>query len=242
MSNKTSLGIALIRECDAKTKILLIKMRYTYNFSAFVFSKYNPRDVDSVRRRLDGTTSHEKLLIARCEFDQMWRHIWMNIPNTDEGSMYQFYLNCKIKFERYIQRDGGKKLRSILTNTSYGELQWEIPKGRANTDECEIDAAKRELCEETNIETSQYTVMAVRPFVYSYQDDVCTYVCKYYLAKDECAAACMDYNNTNQICEIGGVAWFAEREATRIVREGCKTAITHLFKQYRKSKLKIETM
>ncbi len=247
MSNKTSLGIALfrntIKKSGKKTKqILLIKMRFTYSFSAFVFSKYNPRDLDAVRKRLDGTTSHEKLLIAKCEFDNMWRHIWMSTPDPESGSMYQFYLKCKIKFERFIQRDGGKRLRTILSETTAGELQWEIPKGRANPDECEIDAAKRELREETNIETTQYAVLALRPFVYSYQDDACTYVCKYYLANSHpTVTACMDYNNTNQISEIAGVGWFGEREASHIVRDGCKSAIRYLFKQYRKSHLKIET-
>lgn len=218
-------------------EILLIKMRYTYSFSAFVFAKYNPRDVDSVKKRLDGTTSHEKLLIARCEFDQMWRHIWMRIPQTDEGSMYQFYLNCKLKFERYIQRDGGRKLRSILTETTAGELQWDIPKGRANPDECEIETAKRELNEETNIDQG-YEVCALHPFVHSYQDDIYNYICKYYLAISYTKGGKLDYNNTNQICEIGGVAWFPKHKAIKAVREGCKTAVKHMFKQI--VKLKIE--
>jgi 8-oxo-dGTP pyrophosphatase MutT (NUDIX family) len=243
---KPSLGIALCRR-DPETQIpqiLLVRSRITYSFSGFVFGKYKPWDSARLAELVGAMTPEEKLLVWGCNFSRLWYHIWQKIPDNQPTEMsatdtfYQFYINSRTKFERLIQRDNGRRLRAILTATGSGELGWDIPGGKAETDEKELETAQRELREEAGVvETDYHLLEDVRPICNSFEDDNATYVRKYYVAwTDKKLDPRLNYSNLSQVGEVSAVRWFGLREMSKIVaqnrclRDQVRLALT-LFKR-----------
>ncbi len=244
---KTSVGIALCRR-QAITRvpqILLIKSRITYNFSAFVFGKYKPWDSEKLQYRFNNTTVNEKLLIWSCDFNKLWYHIWLKIPSSDQSdSFYIFYINCRSKFERLISKDGGRKLRSLICKAGSVELGWEIPKGRQEIDESEIDCAMREVAEETGILANEYHILHnIKPICMSHEDENTIYVCKYFVGWTDKIThdPILNFNNPSQISEVSDLRWIGLKEANTLVAQNKKlgTQVRLALKLFKKN-VKIE--
>lgn len=225
-SRKTSVGIALCRRepTTRMPQVLLVKARLTYNFTSFVFGKYKPWDNDKLQYRFNNMTAHEKLLVWSCDFDQMWYHIWLKIPSADNPSdtFYTFYINCRSKFDRLISRDSGRRVRGLLNRSSQSaQLGWEIPKGRLNQDETEIDCAARETLEETGVASQDYHVLhQLNPICSSHEDENTVYVCKYFVAwTDRTFEPQLNFNNTTQISEVSDIKWTGLKETGTLVAQ-----------------------
>lgn len=224
---KPSLGIALCRRApDGTPQILLVRSRITYSFSGFVFGKYKPWDTSRITELVGAMTSEEKLLLWGCDFGRMWHHIWQKIPdvspsNESADTFYQFYMNSRGKFERLIQRDNGRRMRAILTATPSGELGWDIPGGKSEHVETELETAQRELHEEAGVLDTDYHILHdVRPICNSFEDDNTTYVRKYYVAwTDKKIDHRLNYSNLSQIGEVSAVRWFGLRDMRVVVAQ-----------------------
>jgi 8-oxo-dGTP pyrophosphatase MutT (NUDIX family) len=238
---KTSIGIALCRR-EPETNIpqvLLVRTRVTYNYNAFLFGKYKPFDYDVIQNRLHNMTVDEKVIIMTMNFDKMWFHTWLRIPvGTSEPSFYKFYLSCRSKFDKLISRDGGQKLKYLINRSRSIETGWEIPKGRMEPGETEVNCAVRELCEETGVAHNDYVVLHnIKPICTSHEDESNIYKCKYYvgsynpIANNKNKHLKLDYTNHNQISEISDVGWFGLKEIShlvaqhRLLKEHCKLAL-----------------
>ncbi len=239
---KTSIGIALCRR-HPETKIpqiLLVKSRLTYNFSSFVFGKYKPWDTEKLQYLFDNMTHHEKILVWSCDFSKMWYHIWLRIPTVDNpnDTFWTFYLNCKAKFDKLISKDSGKRIRFLLNHAKSIELGWEIPKGRQEEMESELDCGIREMKEETNISEDDYHILTrIKPLCSSYEDENTIYVSKYFVAwTKKSFDTQINFNNIHQISEISDIKWLTLREANllvaqnRYLKKQAKLALT-LFKR-----------
>lgn len=227
---KPSFGIALCRR-DPESRmpqVLLVQSRLTYSFSGFVFGKYKPWDNERLIELFSKITSAEKLLVLSCDFSRLWHHIWQKVPEvTDpDQSFYQFYINSRSKFERLVQRDNGKRLRMLLTQTPTGELGWDIPGGKADkradgVAETELETAQRELREEGGVaETDYHILYDVRPICSSFEDDNDVWVRKYFVAwTDQGVDLRLNYNHLIQISEVSQVRWFSLRDMHGIVAQ-----------------------
>ena len=67
------------------------------------------------------------------------------------------YLISKDKFEKIEQNNTLEYLLNLGTN--YETAEWELPKGRRNPIETNIECAKREFKEETGYDDNQYIVL-----------------------------------------------------------------------------------
>ena len=212
-NKKTSIGLALCRNLDVP-EILLVKARLTYNYTSFIFGKYKIWEIEKLQSKFDGMTQQEKLLIWSCDFSKMWYHIWLRVPSADNPSdtFWSFYVNCKSKFDKLIMRDSGKKMRQMLNRSKTTELGWEIPKGRLEAGESELDCAIREFKEETNITSDMYQLIpSIAPICCSFEDEDITYVLKYYVCYtlNNNISININYDNLHQISEISAMNWFS---------------------------------
>lgn len=225
-SRKTSVGVAMCRRepTTGVPEILLVKSRLSYNYNAFVFGKYKPWDTEKIQSRMNNTTLHEKLLIWSCDFNKMWDHIWLRIPTANgdpKDTFYQFYINCRNKFERLISKDAGRRLRGLIAKATSVELGWLIPRGRIESGESELECALREMHEETSIDASQYHILHdVKPICASHEDENVTYVCKYFVGwTDRDFTPQINFTNQNQISEICDIAFTPLHKIGKLVAQ-----------------------
>lgn len=240
-NKKVSVGIAVCRR-DPETKVpqvLLVKCRLTYSYNEFVFGKYKFWDNDKLIYLFNNMTVQEKLILQSCDFTKIWYHVWLRIPNADDNnnSFYQFYINCKSKFEKFIARDNAKRLKMFIAKATSIETGWEIPKGRIQGKELELDCAIREVKEETGVPGKDYKVYHnLPPIVSSFTTDHTVYVCKYYIAADIASKPIFSMANTGQVSEITDVKFVSLNDLKTLRAQNktlrhCVTVALKIFKK-----------
>lgn len=226
---KSSMGIALCRRHPTfGPQILLVKSRITYSFSGFVFGKYKIWDTNRLNLLIAGTTAEERLLMSNCDFSKLWFHIWLHIPESSESdSIYQFYTSSRVKFERLIMKDSGKRLKSLLSNAPpAADLGWDIPGGKPEYKlngerETELETAQREMFEESGVNSDEYHILHnLKPICVSFEDENVIYVRKYFIAKtDKEIKITIDYLNLTQIGEVSAIEWYNLKSLRNIVAQ-----------------------
>lgn len=242
MKTKISYGIALCKynkEKNNNIEILLIKKRYSYHFLSFVMGHYKKNDSKYIKHLFDNMSFSEKIDVLGMQFSQMWYRIWLNNPEkfyniTDvyettnfanspiknkftNVEIYKLFFQKKSRFENNFLKDGGVKLRNILTQSVDAEILWEMPKGGKNTSsgieiETNIDCAMREFYEETSIESTKYKILyEIQPIIDSFIDNDIIYKTVYYIAKlnpdSKDLVPKIDYKNFDQITEVKQIKW-----------------------------------
>lgn len=232
MKMKTSYGIALCNTNINKnniTEILLIKKRFSYHFLALVMGHYKKNDTNYIKYLFNNISTAEKIDILGLQFSQMWYRIWLNIPEKffnllevykytnfnsvplqqkyTTSEIHKLYFQKKDRYEKNFLRDGGKRLRSLIQQSSDAEIFWEIPKGGKNDNETNIDCAIREFYEETNIKKDKYTILYdTEPVINSFIDNDTIYKSIYYLAtlndKNDNFIPKISFRNFEQISEV----------------------------------------
>lgn len=173
IKSKSSYGIILTtKDKNNDYKFLMVQRRFTYAFFDIVYSKYRLEHVIELLRQV---TMDELLILYSFNFDSAWFKIWVR-----NGQSYEYYK------ERYTNMYLGENLArykliidSVIPN---GSLIWEIPKGRKGQYECDLDAAVREIEEETFIRRSQYHILPNATKVMIYINEGVRYVNKYWFA------------------------------------------------------------
>jgi 8-oxo-dGTP pyrophosphatase MutT (NUDIX family) len=239
MKTKVSYGIALSRYNENKNnnvEILLIKKRYTYAFQSFVMGNYKNNDIKYIKYLFNNMCFSEKIDIIGMQFNQMWRRIWLNNPqnhfnisdiyqmsNFDKpidrfsnAEIYKVFFQKKNRFEKYFLKDGGKKLRQLIAQSQDSEIIWEIPKGRSNENETNIDSAIREFYEETSISSDKYRILYdVEPIIDSFVDNDIIYKNIFYLAvlrNEKILIPKINYKNFSQVSEVEQIKWISLEE------------------------------
>lgn len=240
MKTKVSYGIALCRQNKGKNnavEILLIKKRYSYAYQSFVMQHYSKNDTSYIRYLFDQMSFGEKIDILGMQFCQMWQRIWLNNPEKffnlidvykstnfskrvikskfSDADIHKLYREKKNKFENNFLKDGGEKLRQVISQSKDAEILWEIPKGKKsekNNDETNIDCAIREFYEETSISSDKYKILYdVDPLIDSFVDNSTKYKTVYYIAtlnKDsKNYMPHIDFRNFEQISEVEQIKW-----------------------------------
>jgi ADP-ribose pyrophosphatase YjhB (NUDIX family) len=142
-----------------KIKFLLVQRKHSLNYIEFIRGLYDSNDMDKLCNMFELMSNNEIISIKKHTFDYLWTKLW---DKTAKKKIYQKeYELSKDKF--YELKTSGKLhiLTSIKSN--YDSPEWEIPKGRKNNNESNIDCAKREFYEETNIDT--YDLLNINPIV-----------------------------------------------------------------------------
>jgi 8-oxo-dGTP pyrophosphatase MutT (NUDIX family) len=236
---KKSYGVACCRynEDEARYEVLMVRKRYSYGFSSFVFGQY-AKDDRSIIELLNNMTNQEKLDILSLNFDLLWWRIMLSGPTTSDKvpitqanswldiykkstlwdmirapmpkTRQELYIKKRGYFEKMFLCDEGARINRLIKQSRQSvELLWEIPKGRANRDEPLLDCAIREFGEETGVAPDEYTIMHDIPaFTYSYKHHGITYSDNYYVATQVAEIKPMiSFSMSTQLSEIDRVKW-----------------------------------
>ena len=110
----------------------------------------------------------------------------------------------------------------LKTIYNFKEPEWGFPKGRRNSREKNIDCAKREFCEETNIEDCEYIIINMTPLEETYMaSNNLKYKHIYYISqiKDNNLVPYINKDNLSQKIEIGDIKWVSFNNAMLKIRE-----------------------
>ena len=167
-------------------------------------------------------------MIQKSTFEDLWMDMWneKNIINNSEfnESKEKFYL---LKKGIYIKKNDiniyfslDKLIKEVIFN--FKEPEWGFPKGRRNLKEKNIECAKREFEEETNIVIEDYNIINMTPLeeIYLASNNL-KYKHIYYISqiKNKNFLLKIEENNTEQKIEIGNISWFSFNDALNIIRE-----------------------
>jgi 8-oxo-dGTP pyrophosphatase MutT (NUDIX family) len=240
---KTSYGIACCRRNKNNApEILLIQKSNTYAFVIFVL-ECDTIGENRLRRLFNEMTKQEKMAILEMNYEKIWKKVCMRVPEEHHESKniiesYSAYIRKKTYFETSHTHD---QLKRLMKHTINIETNWDIPKGRKNAREKNLDVAIREFKEETMAPIDKLSIfMHAKPIAQSYIDGTRTYVNYYYLAKctdiDWCPKLEMfEDAYTESKC----VQWFTIEEL-RCIEKNSKyhkrliNIVTVIFKEFRK--------
>lgn len=178
----SSFGIACFRHITGNGyEVALVRRRYTYEFRIFAYGDYKmykpPRmgpDLNALSALLSKMTVDEKLLILTWDFDRIWYKIWLS--NTLPPDIQ------REKFSRLINTVGKETLTCLINNSNSVDPIWELPKGRKDLLESDIECAVRELGEETGIKRNMYIIHLNEYIRVNLRDMGSNYTMKYWSA------------------------------------------------------------
>lgn len=146
----TSYGLCCFRKTlGHETEVLLLRRRYTYHYCMFVYSKYTT--IEDLRKVLAGTTIDEKLTIISGDFDRIWDKIWV-------GHRTERYTKYRTMYENIMKSITLPEIIKIVGKSASSEPHWELPKGRKDPLETDIECACREFTEETTVARQLFRV------------------------------------------------------------------------------------
>lgn len=138
-----------------KIKFLLIERKHSLNYIEFIRGLYKIDDNDKLIKMFSLMSKTEHNMIRNNNFTKLWNNLW---GKTARKAIYmKEFKESKNKFET-LQKN--KTIEMLLTrDTIYSTPEWEIPKGRKNNGETNIECAKREFYEETGYNENDYIIM-----------------------------------------------------------------------------------
>ena len=210
---------------------LLIRRKNSLNYVEFIRGKYDINNLDYLETTINFITNEEKEDIKNNNFDTLWKKLWNS--NTNNNSIE--FLEAKKKFNLlksgfYIKKNEINlfiNLEKLMENNvfSFHEPEWGFPKGRRNSNEKNIECAKREFEEETNLKDDNYNILNLMPQEESYMAINCIkYKHIYYIGQIKNRKIIDDIlllnnNNESQKIEIGDIKWFKFNDAFNIIRD-----------------------
>ena len=210
-------------------KYLLIRRKNSLNYVEFIRGKYDLNNIDYLEKSINFITLDEKNKIKTNDFQFLWNDLWGYENKTNNNSEYME------SYEKFISLKKGIlikkndinilfKLDELMNESVYKfkEPEWGFPKGRRNLREKNIDCAKREFEEETNIKTDDYNIINMTPLeeIYLASNNL-KYKHIYYISqiKDNNQILKIDNKNNSQNIEIGDIRWLMFHNALSIIRE-----------------------
>ena len=218
----TSIGIICTRfNRELKEhEYLLLCRKDTLGFIDFMRGKYSFYNLQHIRNIVDEMTIEEKCKLKTNDFDTLWNQLWYN----NYGIKYRNEkIISKEKFDKIksgiLVNDQLIKLDDIINQsmTCWLEAEWEIPKGRRNYKERDLDTALREFEEETGISKHNIDVVYnIVPF-----DEVFTgsnyksYRHRYFVAHLNKDVPLDKF----QKCEVSNIKWVSYSNINKKIRD-----------------------
>ena len=166
----TSFGVILFRLKDNvdsdyinNLQLLMIQRKDSLSYVEFVRGKYNLNDIEKLKRILSNMTENERIFIRNNNFSSIWNRLWLG----HDSSMFQNEFDQSSQKFNILSTTGtvtdGKcyNLNDLINSTNhiYDTPEWEIPKGRRNIKETDMECAIREFGEETGIYKDSYVIL-----------------------------------------------------------------------------------
>ena len=199
-------------------KYLMIRRRHTFGYVEFVRANYNPKNMTFARKLLSEMTVRERSDVATKPFEVLWKQLWLNF--SDHERYMNEFTRSKTNFERVTQSPAFQRICQS-TPPLWTNPEWGFPKGKRNKCEPELECAKRECFEETNVAASEYTPLPMDPIEETFEgtDDKryrhVYFVCR---AQQVDRPVRVDPTNVMQMREVGDIRWCTLEEAVEHIR------------------------
>ena len=220
-----SYGIMLFKYVNNTLYLLLVQRKDSISYIEFIRGKYSITNTSKLLTILSNITKYELHNILNYSFDELWNSLWSTNLNTSSAKKFEKeYASSLRKFNFIKSSTNTINIYDILTvlKINYNDTEWGIPKGRRNLNECDLDVAKREFEEETNLNPSQYTILnSISPIRERFiGTNNIKYDHIYYIAicKNNLIPY-IDKTNINQIIEIKNIKFFSKDEAIKNIRK-----------------------
>ena len=197
-------------------KFLIISRKHSLGYIEFIKGNYDITDNDSIIKLFVQMTPDEIIKLKTKDYEFLWNNLW-NLNELTNNTIE--YLNNKMKFNKLKENN----LNDLLNNIKlkYNIIEWGFPKGKRNKIELNIDTAKREFIEETNIKKNDFILLyKILPLVENLLGtNNIDYKHIYYLAlcKNDLNVS-INKDNNFQINEIGDIGWFTYDVAIKMLR------------------------
>jgi 8-oxo-dGTP pyrophosphatase MutT (NUDIX family) len=146
-------NIHKFNEYNDSIKFLLVNRRHSLNYIDFIRGKYNISDIKGINNMCSYMSSNEINMIKTHDFKKLWYDLWLKNAFKKKYSDEMNLSNIKFN---HLKQQG------ILNNikTEYNSTEWEIPKGRKNLNETNLNCAIREFKEETSLSIDDYNIIS----------------------------------------------------------------------------------
>jgi len=206
---------------------LMIRRKNSLNYIEFIRGKYDLNNIDYLENIFNLLSIDEKKIIKENDFDSLWSNLWdinkKENKNEYKTSKEKFNLLKKGFFTKKNDINIYYDINSLLKNQifNYKSPEWGFPKGRRNLKEKNVDCAKREFQEETNLEENDYRILNMLPLDEVYlSTNNSKYKHIYYIGQfDSNKKLQIDEKNLNQQIEIGDIKWFSFNNALDEIRD-----------------------
>ena len=219
-----------IDELDSIIDYLFIRRKNSLNYVEFMRGKYDLDNTTYLENILNLISEEEKEMLLTHNFYDLWNNLWEYNKKNNNNNEYK---NSEAKFNILKKGYYTKKneinifinLETIIQNSrkvyNYSEPEWGFPKGRRNLKEKNVDCAKREFEEETNILPNEYHILNMNPLEEIYlSTNYSKYKHIYYISQinDINKKLSLDPENINQKIEIGNINWYSFEEGYQKIR------------------------
>jgi len=207
---RLSYGIVLFNDKD---EIVMIERKDSISYIEFLRGKYKIEDSEYIQLLFNRMSVLEKDVILNNNFNILWNNLWYSNISSKKD-----YLRS---YNKFILLD----LKNYINNSTINYLnnEWEIPKGRRNLNETDIECAKREFQEETNIAQNDYDLLKnIEPFEEEYiGSNNIVYKNIYYIGKIKVNNynLYIDKQNSDQVSEIRSIKWFSIIDCLTRIRD-----------------------
>ena len=206
---------------------LMIQRKNSLNYIEFIRGKYDLNNINYLENIFNLLSVDEKDVIRNNDFDKLWNDLWDKNKKENKNE----YNDSKIKFNKLkkgfytrkndisIYYDLDMLINNQIFNYEYPE--WGFPKGRRNLKEKNVDCAKREFQEETNLEDKDYYILNMLPLDEVYlSTNNSKYKHIYYIGQyNSNKELLIDDDNINQQIEVGDIRWLGFDDSIKHIRD-----------------------
>jgi ADP-ribose pyrophosphatase YjhB (NUDIX family) len=232
----TSYGIICYTIVNNIVKYLMVQRKDSITYIEFIRGKYSLSNVDYIEYLFQNMTVSERNVIKDNSIENLWKMLWSG-PISNRLNL-EFH-DSKIKFEKLQNGYLFKRFKEpIIENINLNkiidkvnieypnviDLEWEIPKGRRDLNETDIDCALREFEEESglkvnNISLCNYIKKPIEEVFLSLNKTRYRHI--YYIAQHNYNNSIMLYSKKNKVqCkEIKDSRWMTYDEIMSKLRD-----------------------
>jgi hypothetical protein len=209
-------------------QFLLVRRKYSLNYIDFIRGKYDMNDTNQLLNMFNYMSSNELVLLSSNDFNTLWNNLWKKTANI------KLYSREKtLSYSKFNKlKESGVMTELLKISKPYDTPEWEIPKGRRNINESEIDCAIREFNEETQICNNNYTLLDYQPicdnFIGTNNKEYCHifYISKYNNTSNN------KINKINKNNEIDEIRWCNLSDSINLIRPYNQSKIEILTKLF----------